>query len=263
MLYFSLDVKKTPLVKQEQLYFPILKNVNYILQCLELKQNFSMERNFTFEFQNLSLHDNSGDECLRHQKHFEGNKNNAIAICVVNIPLCLTTLFANTVVLITIWKTPSLHTPSYLLQASLAVSDFAVGLAVQPLLISLLLTAIYGVPPPIFHFICLSYTAMAYTLCGVSLYSITAIGLDRFLALRLHLHYISCKVGYNWYLVASRRFCVKFIMAKWNLFQSHCNITLCFNTCKLFDLFENLSHCSASSSTNSASISRSECWKRS
>ena len=156
---------------------------------LELKKNSSMESNFTSEFQNPLLHENARDECLRYQKHFEGNKNHAIAICVVNIPICLTALFGNYAVLITIWKTPSLHKPSYILLASLAVSDFAVGLIVQPLFISLLLTVIYGLPPPTFHFICMSFTAMAYALCGVSLYSITAIGLDRFLALRLHLRY--------------------------------------------------------------------------
>ena len=148
-----------------------------------------MESNFTAEFQNPPLRDNAGDDCLRQQKHFEENTYHAIAICVVNIPLCLTTLFGNSVLLLTILKTPSLHTPSYILLGSLAVSDFAVGLIVEPLLISLLLTVIYGLPPPIVRLICLGVTSAAYTLGGVSIYSITAISLDRFLALRMHLRY--------------------------------------------------------------------------
>ena len=156
-----------------------------------------MERNFTSEFQNSPLHDNCGDDCRRQQKHFEENNYHAIAVCVVNIPLCLTALLGNFAILITIWKTPSLHTASYLLLASLAASDLAVGLIVQPFLISLLLTAIYDFPPSAFRFICLGFNYVAYVLCGVSLLNITAIGLDRFLALWLHLRYNAVVTTYR------------------------------------------------------------------
>ena len=71
------------------------------------------------------------------------------------------------------------------------LSDFAVGLITQPLLISFLLTAVYGLSPPIYRAVCQGYGYTASFLCGVSLCTITAIGFDRLLALQLHLRYNS------------------------------------------------------------------------
>ena len=109
---------------------------------------------------------------------------------MANIPLCLAVLLGNSAILITIWKTPSLHSPAHILLASLAVTDFAVGLIAQPLLISLLLTANYG-SSHIFQINCLLFNLVAYFLCGVSFTTVTVIGLERLLALRLHLRYNS------------------------------------------------------------------------
>ena len=78
----------------------------------------------------------------------------------------------------------------HILLASLAVTDFAVGLIAQPLLISLLLTANYG-SSHIFQINCLVFNLVAYFLCGVSFTTVTVIGLERLLTLRLHLRYNS------------------------------------------------------------------------
>lgn len=59
--------------------------------------------------------------------------NHTVAICMINVLLSATALFGNAVILITIWKTSSLHSASYMLLSSLAVSDLFVGLVVQPL----------------------------------------------------------------------------------------------------------------------------------
>ena len=128
--------------------------------------------------------------CLSQQKYFEQNEYHAIAICVVNFPLCITALVGNSAILIAIWKTPSLHSPANILLANLAVSDFAVGLIAQPLLISFLLVGMYGYLD-IYIINCKAFNYVAYFLCGVSFTTITAIGFDRFLALRLHLRYNS------------------------------------------------------------------------
>ena len=114
----------------------------------------------------------------------------SVAICVANIPFCIGALLGNSAILITIWKTPSLHSPAYILLASLAVTDFAIGLIAQPLLVSLLLMANYG-SAHIFQINCLVFNLVAYFLCGVSFTTITVIGLERLLALRLHLRYNS------------------------------------------------------------------------
>ena len=130
-------------------------------------------------------------ECLPKLGRFEQIDGYYLtAISVANIPLCLAALLGNSAILITIWKTPSLHSPAHKLLASLAVTDFAVGLIAQPLLISLLLTANYG-SSHIFQINCLVFNLVAYFLCGVSFTTVTVIGLERLLALRLHLRYNS------------------------------------------------------------------------
>ena len=142
-----------------------------------------MGSNLTREFYNSALLNNSHDEFLRQKIHFEQNKNHAIAICGMNVLLCLAALVGTSSVLMAIWKTPFTHSPANILLASLAVSDFAVGLITQPLLISFLLTAVYGLSPPIYRAVCQGYGYTASFLCGVSLCTITAIGFDRLLAL--------------------------------------------------------------------------------
>ena len=45
----------------------------------------------------------------------------------------ITSIIANTLVLTALWRTPTLRSPSLTLLCSLAVSDFLVGIVVQPL----------------------------------------------------------------------------------------------------------------------------------
>ena len=76
-----------------------------------LETKFSMESNFTL-----------GDGCIRHRKYFEENAFRAMIISLVNIPLCVMTLLGNAAILITIFKTPSLSTPAFILLVGLAFS---------------------------------------------------------------------------------------------------------------------------------------------
>ena len=134
---------------------------------------------------------NLNNVCLRQQIHFQANAFRAIAVFLVSIPLCVMTLLGNAAILITIFKTPSLHTPAHILLAGLALSDFAFGFIVQPLLLSIVLSAGYNhdLPLATFHLMCSSLNCSAIVLCGVSLGTSIAIALDRLLALRLHLRY--------------------------------------------------------------------------
>ena len=50
-----------------------------------------------------------------------------LAVCVVNAVLSPITVAANAFILLAIWKNPSLRTPSYVLLAGLAVTDFGTG----------------------------------------------------------------------------------------------------------------------------------------
>ena len=108
----------------------------------------------------------------------------AIVACVtVSVLLCFTALFGNYAILITLWKTPSLHSVANILLASLALSDLAVGLVVQPLYITLLLKKNLGSG---FELV---FTILTTFLCLSSFFTTAAIGVDRLLALQLHLRY--------------------------------------------------------------------------
>ncbi len=110
----------------------------------------------------------------------EHKLNNSLALCVINVILCFTTVLENIVFLITIRKT-SLHSVAKILLTSLAVSDLAVGLVGVPLFIAIMLSG--GITIYIFGNVLGPFLGMA------SFLTVTAIGVDRLLALQLHLIY--------------------------------------------------------------------------
>lgn len=101
--------------------------------------------------------------------------------CVLNVPLMILSVIGNSVVLAAVLKTSSLHSPSLIFLCSLAVSDLLVGLVVQPVYIAYELTK--------FGFLYQPMTTMAVTAAGASLSTMTAISVDRFLALHYHMRY--------------------------------------------------------------------------
>ena len=92
-------------------------------------------------------------------------------------------IFGNAVVLAAIFKTPSIRSSSILLLCSLAVSDLFVGTLIQPLYIASLLTRNKLLDSLWF--------TVSFAACGISLCTITAISVDRFLALHYHMRYPS------------------------------------------------------------------------
>ena len=105
----------------------------------------------------------------------------SIINCALNAPLMLVSVIGNILVLAAIWRTSALRSPSIILVCSLAASDLSVGLVVQPLYIT---STITGNP---FLFQATFMTGACTT--GVSLLIMTAISVDRFLALHYHLRY--------------------------------------------------------------------------
>ena len=103
--------------------------------------------------------------------------------CVLIAPLILVSIVSNALVLAAIIRTPSIHSKQMMMLCSLAVSDILVGLLAQPIYFALLLTKdfdLYRVS-----------AILGYSLCGVSFLTITAITVDRFLALHYHMSYAS------------------------------------------------------------------------
>ena len=111
-----------------------------------------------------------------------------IANLIVNTLLAIAASLENLLILMAIWRTSTLHTPSNILLFSLALSDLGVGLLAQPLIVIYTAAKIQG----FISMACVSGAATAVLstyLCGVSLLSITAVSIDRYLALYLHLRY--------------------------------------------------------------------------
>ena len=98
----------------------------------------------------------------------------------VNIPFALTATIGNSLVLGVIWKTPSLHCATNVLMFSLALSDLGVGLIGQPLAVLEQVGLLKE--SQIFQIIAGSFAA-------VSLFTVTFIGVDRLLAVKLHMRY--------------------------------------------------------------------------
>ena len=139
-----------------------------------------MEINFSRPFNNTEKNDSQldrlqPDETLYQDVAFD------IEICSLNALLSFTALLGNSVILLTIWKTTPLHSAAYMLLTSLAVSDLAVGLLVQPLFIAVIQS---GIPT-----IGLLFNILVYFFCCASFFTITAITIDRLLVLQLHLRY--------------------------------------------------------------------------
>ena len=105
-----------------------------------------------------------------------------IANCILNAPLMLLSIIGNALVLVAILRTPSTRSPSVIFLCNLAVTDFLVGSVVQPTYIA---EQIARTVPTLSE----AVGAMGFAMCGVSLWTITAITVDRFLALHCHLQY--------------------------------------------------------------------------
>ena len=101
--------------------------------------------------------------------------------CVLNAPLMLISILGNALVLAAIIRTPSIRSTSMIMLCSLALSDFFVGILAHPIFIAEQLTE--------YHLVYHVWRMIGPTLCMVSLMTITAIAVDRFLALHYHMRY--------------------------------------------------------------------------
>jgi len=108
--------------------------------------------------------------------------------CVVNVVFSITAAASNLVILIAIRRTASLHTPSGALLLGLALSDLGVGFIVHPLFFCQILAKVIR-NTPLFCGAGIAVEIAANALCIVSLLTVTAVSMDRYLALRLHLRY--------------------------------------------------------------------------
>ena len=122
-------------------------------------------------------------------------------LSVLNSFLSVTAFLGNSLILIALHKESSLHPPSKLLLRSLATTDLCVGLIAEPLFVVNCISTANE------HWNMFRYTsalglATRHIFCGVSVLTLTAISVDRLLALLLRLRYKQVVTFKRTYVIA-------------------------------------------------------------
>ena len=117
-----------------------------------------------------------------------GLPHQSICFSVVNIFLSITAFLGNFLILVALNKESSLRPPSKLLYRCLATTDLLVGLFTQPLAATYWMSVVHKHWSLCRHARDAAYLS-TYALCGVSLFTLTAISVDRLLALLLGIRY--------------------------------------------------------------------------
>ncbi|XP_074634580.1 melanocyte-stimulating hormone receptor-like [Acropora palmata] len=102
-----------------------------------------------------------------------------------NVFLSFTATLGNTLILIALHKVSSIHPPTKCLLRCLAITDFCVGVIVQPLFVAFLMELARAN----WRILYLTLSTFNFTFCGFSFATATAISVDRLLALFLGLRY--------------------------------------------------------------------------
>ena len=117
-----------------------------------------------------------------------GVDNELIFLSSLNIFLSIAAFLGNTLILVALHKKTSLHPPSKLLYRNLAITDLSVGIIAEPLTVTYLISVVKERWDICYH-ANRAESFSGYTLCSVSLLTLTAISVDRLLALLLGLRY--------------------------------------------------------------------------
>ena len=111
-----------------------------------------------------------------------------IFLSALNVLMSITAFLGNIVILAALRKETSLHPPSKLLYRNLAVTDLCVAITAEPLTITYWMSVV-NQRWDLCHFANVAIFVTAATLCSASLFTVTAISMDRLLALLLGLKY--------------------------------------------------------------------------
>ena len=126
---------------------------------------------------------------LRCKAEFTGKVHSElIFLSVLNTFLSITAFLENTLILVALHRDTSLHPPSKLLFRNLAITDLLVGITAEPLYVVYLMS-LGREKWDVCFYVLVSFATASYILCSVSFLTMTAISVDRLLALSLRLRY--------------------------------------------------------------------------
>ena len=128
-----------------------------------------------------------------------------IFLSTLSIFLSITAFLWNSMILVTLHKETSLHPPSKLLYRNLAITDLCVGIIADPLAVTYLTSVVKERWDTCYH---ANWGASfsSYTLCAVSLLTLTEISVGRLLALLLGLRYKQVVTLRRTYITACNSF---------------------------------------------------------
>ncbi|XP_078352576.1 beta-4C adrenergic receptor-like [Oculina patagonica] len=153
----------------------------------------------------------------------------------LNIFLFITAFLGNALILVALHKESSLHPPSKLLFRCLATTDLGVGLITEPLAVSYWMSVVNEQ-----WNICRYTIASGYTLCSVSLLTLTAISVDRLLALLLGLRYRHVVTLKRTYVIVKAFWVVSAVaaaMSLWNYLITLCYSYVAISVCLVTSIF--------------------------
>ena len=146
-------------------------------------------------------------------------ETSVIIISILNallIPICIA---GNVLVLAAVWRNPSLRTPSTILLCSLAVSDLFVGFLVLPVNIAIPVIPFSRSSP--YSRLSQATIFLNIQLCCVSLDTMTAISVDRYLALRYHMRYPNLMTSKRAMYVAATFWCKNVILSLLSIWKKN------------------------------------------
>ena len=103
----------------------------------------------------------------------------AIFFLALNVFLAITATLGNALILVALRNVSSVHPPTKLLLRCLAVTDLCVGLILQPLFVSMIVNSVTKININILFHVYSATVASSFTLNGVSIYTLTALSVDR------------------------------------------------------------------------------------
>lgn len=131
---------------------------------------------------------NTLEKIVCSEKFTHGIHKELIYLSVINIGLSVSAIVGNTLILIALHKESSLHAASKLLFRTLAATDLCIGLIAQPLFVSCWISMVKE-QWSFCRVLNVTGLLISHTLGSVSLMTITAISVDRLLALLMGLRY--------------------------------------------------------------------------
>ena len=152
------------------------------MQVIAPKRKMAL-KNFTEDENHKTVH-----ELYCSAEYVKGVESELIFLSALNIFFSVTAFLGNTLILVALHKETSLHPPSKLLYRNLAITDLCVGIIIEPLTVTYF-TSVVKERWDICYYAYRAGNYSSFVLCVVSVLTVTAISVDRLLALSLGFKY--------------------------------------------------------------------------